>query len=181
MRHPTRVSGLLLGSIAALSLAALPALAAVNVKSAPTIVFSGASATVSGGNFSGLGNIPVTGQLEVFGVANYLCHNEGNPANVVPGQNPVAAQSGISEREALDTTKNGRATVGSITAFVSAPALPSARDVGCGGKGAVNNWTVELLSLEATSATFTVREGEVPLFIWDYVKGGSAGGTMVFP
>ncbi|WP_141401369.1 hypothetical protein [Ornithinimicrobium cerasi] len=171
----------MLGSVAALSIAAAPALAAVNLKSAPSVSFSGASATVSGGNFSGLGNIPVTGQLSVTGLANYACHNNGNPENVVPGQNPVQAQGGLSDPIALDTSKNGRATVPSITVFITAPPTPSAQSVGCGGKGAVNNWTVALTSLEATNATFVVREGGVRLFEWAYVKGGSATGTLVFP
>ncbi|MGH8527145.1 MAG: hypothetical protein ACREXY_23950, partial [Gammaproteobacteria bacterium] len=56
----------LVGAIAAVSAVAY---AEVNVKQEPTIEFSGASATVSGGNFSGLGNIPAFGTLTVTGLA----------------------------------------------------------------------------------------------------------------
>ena len=56
------------------------ALAAVTVKQLPTISFSGASATVSGGNFSGLGNIDAIGELTVEGLATYTCTNpQGHP------------------------------------------------------------------------------------------------------
>lgn len=181
MRRLSRTTGLILGSVAALGIAAAPALAAVNVKSEPVTVFSGASATISGGNFSGLGNIPVYGELTVQGVANYDCHNNGNPENIVPGQNPVEAVGGSSGPVELPTSKNGRATVPEITATVQQPATPTAQEVGCGGKGAVNNWTVEFRSLEATSATFTVTQSGMTLFVWDYVKGGSPTGTLVFP
>ena len=180
MRRTTRASSLLLAGLAAVSLAAAPALAAVNVKSAPVITFDGASATLSGGNFSGLGNIPLYGELIVQGVANYDCHNNGNPENIVPGQNPVEAAAGTSGIQQLPTAKNGRAYVPDLTAWVTAPATPTAAQVGCGGRGAVNNWTVELRSIEATSAVFTVTQGEPPvtLFVWDYVKGGSPTGTL---
>ncbi|GAA5160705.1 hypothetical protein [Ornithinimicrobium tianjinense] len=174
----TRASSLLLAGVAAVSLAAAPALAEVNVKSEPVIAFAGESATIQGGNFSGLGNIPVYGVLVVSGVANYDCHNLGNPDNIVPGQNPVQAGAGTSGPVLLPTSKNGRATVPPITATVLPPATPTVDEVGCGGKGAVNNWAVELRSLEATAATFTVTQSGMTLFVWDYVKGGSPTGTM---
>ncbi|MGE9808876.1 MULTISPECIES: hypothetical protein [unclassified Janibacter] len=175
MRTFTKGSGLLLGGIAALTLAAGPAFAAVTVKSAPSTSFSGASATVSGGNFSGLGNIPLYGELTVSGVANYDCLNpQGHRA---PGQNPVQAQGGSSGPVQLPTSKNGRATVPNITATVTAPPTPSAQQVGCGGSGSTQ-WTVELTSLEATSATFTVTQSGATLFVWDYLKGGSPTGTL---
>ncbi|MGH8527799.1 MAG: hypothetical protein ACREXY_27350, partial [Gammaproteobacteria bacterium] len=63
-----RISILVTALVAAAVMTAT-ALAAVNVKQEPTIEFSGASATVSGGNFSGLGNIPAFGTLTVTGLA----------------------------------------------------------------------------------------------------------------
>lgn len=177
MRKSTRAASWLVGGIAAMSLSVAPAMGAVNIKSEPEITFDGDSATISGGNFSGLGNEPLYGTLEVEGVAYYECHNNGNPDNIVPGQNPVDAQVGTSGPVELPTTKNGRATVPDITASIEAE-TPTAAAVGCGGKGAVNNWTVELTSLEVTSATFTVTQDDDILYVWDYTEGGSSTGTL---
>ena len=160
--------------IAAIGLGATSAIAAVTVKSEPTISFSGASATVSGGNFSGLGNIPLFGNLTVSGEANYTCFNpQGHPS---PGQNPVEAQSGSSGPVLLPTSKNGRATVPNISATVQAPPTPTAQEVGCGGTGSTQ-WTVVLNSLTATSAQFVVTQEGVTLFCWNYVLGGDPTGT----
>jgi hypothetical protein len=160
--------------LVAITFGASPAFAAVTVKSAPTISFSGASATVSGGNFSGIGNIPLFGELRVTGVATYTCYNpQGHPS---PGQNPVEAQGGTSGPVELPTSKNGRATVPNITASVAAPPTPSAQVVGCGGSGSTQ-WTVVLDTLTATAATFTVSQSGDVLFCWNYVLGGSATGT----
>jgi hypothetical protein len=162
--------------LVAVGLTATVALAAVNVKSEPTISFSGASATVSGGNFSGLGNIDATGILTVTGVANYQCRNNGASENVVPGQNPVDAGTGTSPATPIVAEKNGRATVPLITASLTAPPTPSPQDVGCGGKGS-NNWTVELISLTATAAHFEVEWSGDIVFCRNYTLGGSATGT----
>ena len=153
--------------------------AAITVKQLPTISFSGASATVSGGNFSGLGNTPLFGNLTVTGTANYECQNpNGNPS---PGQNPVQAQSGSSGPVQLPTDKNGRATVPDITATVTAPPTPSATTVGCGGGGAAGQgkWTVVLTSLQATAAQFVVTQGNPGpvVFCRNYPLGGPATGT----
>ena len=160
----------------ALGVTSATALAAVNVKQLPTISFDGASATVSGGNFSGLGNIPAFGTLTVSGQANYQCRNNGASENVVPGQNPVQAQSGSSGPVELPTDKNGRATVPDITATVTAPATPTPQAVGCGGKGS-NNWTVELVSLTATAAHFEVEWSGGIIFCRDYTPTGPQTGT----
>jgi hypothetical protein len=155
------------------------ALAAITVKQLPTISFNGDSATVSGGNFSGLGNTPLYGNLTVTGIANYECQNpNGNPS---PGQNPVQAQSGSSGPVQLPTDKNGRATVPNITATVSAPPTPSATEVGCGGGGAASQgkWTVVLTSLQATAAHFVVTQGNPGpvVFCRNYTLNGPATGT----
>ena len=159
---------------AALLISTTPALAAVTVKSEPTISFSGASATVSGGNFSGLGNIPIYGTLTVTGVATYNCYNPSG--NFVPGQNPVQAQSGSSGPVLLPTSKNGRATVPDIAATVTAPTTPTAQQVGCGGGGSTA-WTVVLDTLTATAAHFVVTQEGATLFCWNYTLGGSPTGT----
>ncbi|HET7741855.1 MAG TPA: hypothetical protein VFL67_14515, partial [Mycobacterium sp.] len=89
MKHLKSVLFAIVACVAAIALGTSTAFAAVTVKAPPTIAFSGASATVSGGNFSGLGNIPLYGNLTVSGTATYTCYNpQGHPS---PGQNPVAA------------------------------------------------------------------------------------------
>jgi hypothetical protein len=160
--------------IAAVAFGTTSAFAAVTVKADPTIAFSAASATVSGGNFSGLGNIPIFGNLTVSGVATYNCFNPSG--NFVPGQNPVQAQSGSSGPVLLPTSKNGRATVPDITATVQAPPTPTAKQVGCGGGGSTA-WTVVLDTLLATSAQFVVTQEGATLFCWNYAVGGSPTGT----
>jgi hypothetical protein len=153
------------------------ALAAVTVKQLPTISFNGASATVSGGNFSGLGNTDAIGELTVDGIANYTCTNKGG--NASPGQNPVDAGTGSSGPQSIHADKNGRATVPNITATVTAPPTPSAAEVGCGGSGAAEGgkWTVTLDSLQATSAHFEVTWSGQLVLCRDYTLGGSATGT----
>ncbi|EWT00087.1 hypothetical protein N865_18015 [Intrasporangium oryzae NRRL B-24470] len=164
----------IVAAVAAVALGTSTAFAAVTVKSPPTIVFNEASATVSGGNFSGLGNIPLYGTLTVTGVANYTCYNpQGHPS---PGQNPVQAGSGTSGPVLLPTSKNGRATVPDITASVTAPPTPTAQQVGCGGTGSTQ-WTVVLTSLTATAAQFVVTQSGATLFCWNYTLGGPNTGT----
>lgn len=159
---------------AALVLGATSASAAVTVKSQPTASFSGASVTVSGGNFSGLGNIPAFGQVTATGQANYDCQNPSG--KVVPGQNPVEAQAGVSPQVQLSTDKNGRATIPPITATVTAPPTPTAQQVGCGGTGNTQ-WTVVLRSLVATGAHLVVTQDSQQVYCRDYTLGGSATGT----
>ena len=174
MKHTKSLLMAIVACIAAVAFGTTSAFAAVTVKSEPTIAFSGASATVSGGNFSGLGNIPLFGNLTVFGEATYTCFNpQGHPS---PGQNPVEAQSGSSGPVLLPTSKNGRATVPDIEATVTAPPTPTAQQVGCGGQGSTQ-WTVVLNTLTATSAQFVVTQQGVTLFCWNYVLGGDPTGT----
>jgi hypothetical protein len=151
------------------------ALAAVTVKQLPTISFNGASATVSGGNFSGLGNTDAIGTLTVQGIATYTCTNPQGHAS--PGQNPVQAQPGSSGPQSIHADKNGRATVPDITATVTAPPTPTAAEVGCGGGGASDKWTVTLNGLQVTSAHFEVTWSGQLVFCRDYTPNGPATGT----
>jgi hypothetical protein len=171
-----RISILVVALAAALVMTAT-ALAAVTVKQLPTISFDGDSATVSGGNFSGLGNTDAIGELTVDGIANYTCTNKGG--NAAPGQNPVEAEPGSSGPQSIRADKNGRATVPNITATVQAPPTPSAADVGCGGGGAAEGgkWTVTLASLEVTSAHFEVTHAGDLVLCRDYTPDGPATGT----
>jgi hypothetical protein len=168
---------LMVAALVAFAITSSIALAAVNVKKFPTISFSGATATLTDGNFSGLGSVPATGNLTVTGLANYQCRNNGASENVVPGQNPVNAASGSSGPIDLgNADHNGRGTLTGASASVSAPPTPSPQDVGCGGKGS-GNWTVELTSLEATAAQFTITQDSTIVFCRNYTKGGPAIGT----
>jgi hypothetical protein len=151
------------------------ALAAVTVKSLPTASFSGASVTLTGGNFSGLGNTPAFANLTVTGVATYTCTNQGG--NAAPGQNPVPANPGASGPVGLgNSDHNGRGTITTITASVTAPPTPTAQEVGCGGTGSTK-WTVTLNSLTATAAHLEITEGSTLVFCRNYTLGGPATGT----
>ena len=151
------------------------ALAAVNVKSLPTATFSGASVTLTGGNFSGLGNVPAIATLTVNGSATYTCLNPQGHAS--PGQNPVPAQSGTADQDLGNSDHNGRGTITNMTASVTAPSpTPSAQTVGCGGQGSTQ-WTVVLNTLIATSAHLVITQGGSTIFCRDYTLGGPATGT----
>ena len=168
---------LILTAMFAVAVTSTAALAAVNVKTEPRATFSGASVTLTNGNFSGLGSVPAIGELTVTGEANYQCRNNGASQNVVPGQNPVEAAPGSSGPIDLgNADHNGRGTVNGATASVTAPATPSPQQVGCGGKGS-NNWTVELVSLIATAAHFTITQDSTIVFCRNYTLGGPATGT----
>jgi hypothetical protein len=163
-------------AIAVLALVAGTALAAITVKSLPTASFSGASVTVTGGNFSGLGKTPLYANVTVSGAATYTCTNpQGHAA---PGQNPVAAQPGSSGPVQLSTSKNGRTSIPDITATVTAPPTPTAQQVGCGGSGS-GAWTVTFDTLTATAANLSITSGLTGpvVFCRDYTLDGSATGT----
>src|SRR5438552_1330519 len=81
--------------LAVVAITSVTALAAVNNKAgSPTASFSGATVTVTGGDFSGLGNSPSLATSTATGSATYTCTNPQGHAS--PGQNPVPAQSGTS-------------------------------------------------------------------------------------
>jgi hypothetical protein len=151
------------------------ALAAVNVKSEPTASFSGASVTLTGGEFSGLGNIEAVAKLTAKGSATYTCENPQGHAS--PGQNPVPAQSGLPVEAPLgNSTHNGRGTITSITATLEAPPTPSAKKVGCGGTGSTK-WTVTLDTLTAEEAHLEITQRNKVVFCRNYTLGGPATGA----
>ncbi len=171
----TRKLGIGAAVIGALTLTAGLAMGAVTVKSLPTASFSGASVTLTGGNFSGLGNTPAIANLTATGLATYTCTNQGG--NAAPGQNPVPANPGSSGPFNLgNSDHNGRGTITNITASVTAPPTPTAQQVGCGGTGSTK-WTVTLNSLTATAAHLEITQGGSLIFCRDYTLGGPAIGT----
>jgi hypothetical protein len=176
MRRVTlKLAGIAAASLLAVAVTSSAALAAVNVKSLPTATFSGPSVTLTGGNFSGLGNTEAFANLSVTGIATYTCTNPQGHAS--PGQNPVDANPGTSGPVGLgNSDHNGRGTITNITASVTAPPTPSAQVVGCGGKGSTQ-WTVVLDTLTATAAHLTITQSGSVIFCRDYTLGGSATGT----
>src|SRR5437773_7876398 len=161
--------------VAAVCMTAAAALAGVTIKSLPTATFSGATVTLTGGNFSGLGNTPAIGHLTATGEATYTCTNQGG--NASPGQNPVPAQQGDSGPFDLgNSTHNGRGTVSNITSTVSAGETPSAQAVGCGGTGSTK-WKVTLDTLTATAAHLEITQGGTLVFCRNYTIDGPSTGT----
>ena len=67
---------------------------------------------------------------------------------------------------------NGRGTITSITASVTAPNTPTAAEAGCGGGGS-NNWKVTLNSLTATAAHLEITEGSTLVFCRNYTASGT--------
>jgi hypothetical protein len=166
---------LLVAALFAFAATSSLALAAVNVKSLPTATFSGATVTLTGGNFSGLGSVPAYANLTVTGTASYTCTNPQGHAS--PGQNPVPAQGGSSGPINLgNSDHNGRGTITNISASISAPPTPSAQTAGCGGQGSTQ-WTVTLNSLTATNAHLEITQGGTTIYCRNYVLGGSNTGT----
>jgi hypothetical protein len=171
IRKSMWLTGAALLAVAAMSSIAL---AAVNVKSEPTASFSGASVTLTGGEFSGLGNTEAEAELTATGSATFTCTNP--QGNASPGQNPVPAQQGSSGLVGLGNSEhNGRGTIASLKASVTAP-TPTAKQVGCGGKGSTK-WTVTLDTLTATGAHLTITQGGTLVFCRNYTLGGPVNGT----
>jgi len=173
MRKSMWLTGAALLAVAA---TASIALAAVNVKSEPTASFSGATVTLTGGEFSGLGNIEAKAELTATGSATYTCTNPQGHAS--PGQNPVPAQPGSSGEVGLGNSEhNGRGTISNLEASVTAPEPPpSAKKVGCGGTGSTK-WTVTLDTLTATGAHLVITQKNKVVFCRNYTLGGPATGT----
>jgi hypothetical protein len=151
------------------------ALAAVNVKSFPTASFSGASASLTGGNFSGLGSVPADATLTATGTVSYTCVNPQGHAS--PGQNPVAAQPGTTTQGLGNADHNGRGTITNMTATATAPnPPPSAQAVGCGGGGSTQ-WRVTNPVVTVTGAHLEITQGGSVIFCRNYIPGGPAIGT----
>ena len=161
---------LIVGALLALVVTSSVALAAVNVKSEPRASFSGASVTLTNGNFSGLGSVPASATLTVTGLATYTCSNKGG--NEAPGQNPVPAQGGSSGPVDLgNADHNGRGTITTMTATATAGPTPSAKTVGCGGGGSTQ-WKVVNPVVTVTGAQLVIKQGGSMVFCRNYTQNG---------
>jgi hypothetical protein len=114
-----------------------------------TPVCSPPSDSVTGTTFSGgctaglatgLGNGDLTFGVIATGSSGTFCHNKGNPANIVPGQNPAEAQFASLQTIPGSAIKNGNATLPAIT-FSFSLGIPTPEEAGCPND---NNWTVSL-------------------------------------
>ena len=165
---------LLATALFAVALMSSSAMAAVNVKSLPTATFSGASVTLTGGNFSGLGSVPANATLTATGTVSYDCANP--QGHLSPGQNPVAAQPGTTTQGLGNADHNGRGTINDMTATATAGPTPSAQTVGCGGSGSTQ-WTVTNPVVTVTGAHLTITQGGSVIFCRNYTLSGPATGT----
>ena len=108
-----------------------------------------ASADVTGTSFSGgctsgvtagLGNEDLTYGVIASADAGTLCHNKGNPANIVPGQNPAGASFASLTTIPGSQIKNGSVTLAPVS-FSFSVGIPTPEEAGCPND---NNWTVTL-------------------------------------
>ena len=115
-----------------------------------------ASSSVTGTTFSGnctaglaagLGNEDLTFGVVAQVNAGTFCHNKGNPALIVPGQNPATAQFAELETIPGSAIKNGNATLPAIS-FSFSLGTPTTEEAGCPN----DNWSVTL-----GTATWTAR------------------------
>jgi hypothetical protein len=163
----------LIGAVAAatLSFGVSVALGAINVKSLPTATFSGATVTVTGGNFSGLGNTPALATLTVTGTVAYQCANP--QGHLSPGQNPVAATPGSATQDTGNSDHNGRGTITNLSASATAPnPAPTPQQVGCGGTGSTQ-WTVVNPVVTVTGAQLVITQGGSTIFCRNYSGDGT--------
>jgi hypothetical protein len=105
----------------------------------PVCTSSGATVTCSTGTVAGLGNFDVEVSISFTASQGQLCHNPGNPDNVVQGQNPATGTGGGGVSIPAGDIKNGNLVIPSISATATIVASDAA------GAGCPNpNWTVTL-------------------------------------
>ena len=106
------------------------------------------SGTCTSGVATGLGNDDLTFGVIATGSAGTFCHNKGNPANIVPGQNPADASFANLQTIPGSAIKNGNASLPGFS-FSFSLSAPTPEGAGCPND---NNWTVTL-----GSATWTAQ------------------------
>jgi len=118
-----------------------------------SVTGSSFSGSCSDGLAAGLGNEDLTYGVIASGAAGTFCHNKGNPANIVPGQNPAQAQFASLQTIPGSAIKNGNALLPGFT-FVFTLSIPTPEQAGCPND---NNWTVTL-GAAAWSAQYVVYQ-----------------------
>ena len=123
----------------------------------PVCTASGATVTCSTGTVTGLGNFDVQVSIAFTASQGQLCHNKGNPDNIVPGQNPAIGTGGRGVSIPAGDIKNGNLVIPSIsgTATITAGTADTA---GCPNA----NWTVTLsgpITISGGTYTFETPPG----------------------
>ena len=98
------------------------------------------SYSCSGGLVAGLGNGDILVVVSFTATADTFCHNKGNPANIVPGQNPAIAAGGQATGIPGGSGKNGSTAVPPVSGTFNI-ATPTPSGAGCPND---TNWTVTL-------------------------------------
>jgi len=95
------------------------------------------SGSCSAGLAAGLGNEDLTFGVVATANAGTFCHNQGNPANIVPGQNPATAQFASLQTIPGSALKNGNASLSPVS-FSFSLGTPTTEEAGCPN----TNWSV---------------------------------------
>ena len=118
-----------------------------------TINTSTGTATCSAGSVTGLGNDSVRVTVSLTATAGTFCHNQGNPDNIVPGQNPANGTGSSSLNFSPDQIKNGNLDIPAISATATV-ATPTADVAGCPN----DNWTVTLGTVTYGPGSYTFEQ-----------------------
>jgi hypothetical protein len=119
----------------------------------PVCTANGATVTCSTGTVTGLGNFDVQVSITFTASQGQLCHNKGNPSNIVPGQNPAIATGGGGVSIPAADIKNGNLVIPSFSGTATLTA-GTADTAGCPN----DNWTVTLSGpITVTGGTYTFQ------------------------
>jgi len=108
--------------------------------SSSSVTGSSFSGTCTTGEAAGLGNEDLTFGVIASASAGTFCHNHGNPALIVPGQNPANAQFASLQTIPGTDIKNGTVKL-PATSFSFSLSAPGPEVAGCPND---QNWTVTL-------------------------------------
>ena len=117
----------------------------------PVCTFSGATATCSTGQVSGLGNFDVVVSISFTASQGQLCTNKGG--TTAAGQNPATGTGGAGISLPAGDIKNGNLTIPEISATAQITAGTAAQ-AGCPNP----NWTVSLTGpVTISGGTYSFR------------------------